>query len=51
MNFVLAKYSAFDPAIEVRVFELGDSAIIFKVRGWVVTSDWWATRCYDVGTV
>ncbi|QDU74359.1 Small-conductance mechanosensitive channel [Bremerella volcania] len=34
-----------DPAIEVRVFELGDSAIIFKVRGWVVTSDWWATRC------
>jgi len=34
-----------DPAIEVRVFELGDSAIIFKVRGWVVTSEWWATRC------
>ncbi len=34
-----------DPAIEVRVFELGDSAIIFKVRGWVKTSDWWATRC------
>ena len=34
-----------DPAVEVRVFELGDSAIIFKVRGWVVTSDWWATRC------
>ncbi|PQO29980.1 mechanosensitive ion channel family protein [Blastopirellula marina] len=34
-----------DPAIEVRVFELGDSAIIFKVRGWVKTPDWWATRC------
>lgn len=34
-----------DPAIEVRLFELGDSAIIFKVRGWVKTPDWWATRC------
>ena len=34
-----------DPPIEVRVFELGDSAIIFKVRGWVKTPDWWATRC------
>lgn len=34
-----------DPAVEVRVFELGDSAIIFKVRGWVNTPDWWATRC------
>ncbi|GAA4425120.1 mechanosensitive ion channel family protein [Bremerella cremea] len=34
-----------DPAVEVRVFELGDSAIIFKVRGWVKTPDWWATRC------
>jgi len=34
-----------DPPIEVRVFELGDSAIIFKVRGWVQTPDWWATRC------
>lgn len=34
-----------DPAIEVRVFQLGDSAIIFKVRGWVQTPDWWATRC------
>lgn len=34
-----------EPASEVRLFELGDSAIIFKVRGWVKTPDWWATRC------
>ncbi|MBI1247302.1 mechanosensitive ion channel [bacterium] len=34
-----------EPALEVRVFELGDSSINFKVRGWVNTSDWWPTRC------
>ncbi|MHC2067474.1 mechanosensitive ion channel family protein [Bremerella sp. T1] len=40
-----------DPAVEVRVFELGDSAIIFKVRGWVMTPDWWATRCDTIEAI